>query len=133
MFRRQSGFSLIEIVVAIAVVGILASIAYPTYTSSVRKTRRAEAEAELVNRAQQMERYFSANATYVGGFVGNPPAGYTLTATNVTATGYTLRATRTVDEKASQLDDQCGDLTFTSTGVRGIVNQNSGLTANDCW
>ena len=126
MFRRQSGFSLIEIVVAITVVGILTSIAYPTYTSSVRKTRRAEAEAELVNRAQQMERYFSANATYVGGFVGDlPPAGYILSATTVTATGYTLRATRTVDEKASQLEDQCGDLTFTSTGVKGIVNQNS--------
>ena len=130
MFRRQSGFSLIEIVVAIAVVGILASIAYPTYTSSVRKTRRAEAEAQLVNWAQQLERYFSANATYVGGDVGAPsPKGYTLTATNVTATGYTLQATR----KESQSDDQCGNLTFTSTGVKGIVNQNSGLTVDDCW
>lgn len=130
MFRRQSGFSLIEIVVAIAVVGILASIAYPTYTASVRKTRRAEAEAQLVNWAQQLERYFSVNATYVGGDVGAYSTnGYDITATNVTATGYTLRATRT----GPQHDDQCGDLTFTSTGVTGIVNQNSGVTADDCW
>lgn len=60
----QSGFSLIELMIAVAIIGILASIAYPSYTGSVNKGKRAEARAALMNMQQQQERFLTQNNTY---------------------------------------------------------------------
>lgn len=63
--RPQSGFTLIELMIVVAIVGILAAVAYPSYTESVRKGKRAEARAALVNLLQQEERYLTQMNTYV--------------------------------------------------------------------
>ena len=62
--RRQRGFTLIEILIVVAIVAILAAIAYPSYVETVRKGKRAEARAALVNLIQQQERFLSQNNTY---------------------------------------------------------------------
>ncbi|MGB5729381.1 MAG: type IV pilin protein, partial [Thiogranum sp.] len=62
--KNTSGFTLIELVIAIAIVGILASIAYPSYVNQMRQTRRADCEAGLMQMASAMERDFSRNNTY---------------------------------------------------------------------
>lgn len=63
--RAVAGFSLIEVMIAVAVVGILAAIAYPSYTSQIEKGRRSECRGGLLKSMQQQERYFTQFNQYV--------------------------------------------------------------------
>lgn len=61
---NERGFTLIELMIAVAVIGILAAIAYPSYQDSIRKSRRADAKATLLQAAQWMERFYTENNRY---------------------------------------------------------------------
>lgn len=63
--HKQNGFTLIEVMITVSVVGILAALAYPSYLESVRKGKRAEARAALTNLMQQQERHLTQNNTYL--------------------------------------------------------------------
>lgn len=66
--RRLTGFSLVELMVAVAIVGILAAVAYPMYTSFVQRSRRADAIAALTAIVQAQERYRSNRSAYASSF-----------------------------------------------------------------
>lgn len=137
--RRAGGFTLIELMVVVAVVAILASIAYPSYQDSVRKSRRAQAKADMVELAQRYERYHTVRNTYVGfwesafGAAGaEVPSPSTAGATvaysienTEAANSFTLTAT---PQGAQQKDTRCGTLTLSNTGQKG-----AGGTLADCW
>jgi type IV pilus assembly protein PilE len=140
---QQNGFTLIELMVTVAIVGILAGIAYPSYQDSVMKSRRADAKGALLGLANAMERHFTARNTYLGagtidGDTGSPtifsatsPVDggtpyYNLTINAATASAYTLHAAPT----GAQANDKCGTLSLTQTGVRGI---STALAVADCW
>lgn len=69
---RQSGFMLIELMIVVAIVGILALVAYPAYTDSIAKGKRAEARAAIMNLLQQEERYLTQMNTYETFAAGTP-------------------------------------------------------------
>ncbi len=122
------GFTLIEILVVVGIVGILASIAYPSYTDHVRKTRRTDAQTELLDMASRMERYYANRSTYIGADAqfspGNTEHGYYSISIAETATSYALSAA----PANAQASDECGTLTLNSQGVKGAA-----LSAVECW
>lgn len=136
---RSRGFTLIEVMIVVAVIGILAAIAYPSYQEHVRKARRADAQTALLELAQFMERHYTANGKYLTAanaapvlpFSEAPKDGagkyYDLSFSAApTASSYTLRAV----PKGSMAGDSCGTLTLSNTGAKG---QAAGATLATCW
>ena len=68
--RAAAGFTLVEMMIVVAMVAILASVAYPSYLGQVAKGRRADGKQALVELAQKMERFYSERGTYVGATLG---------------------------------------------------------------
>lgn len=121
--RLHRGFTLIELMIVVAVVAILAAIAVPSYQDSVRKGRRGQAKADLVDVAQQAERYRTVNNTYDGfalASTSSPSTGtafYTL-AIEVNEAGSEFAATATPIAGTAQESDRCGALTINQAGTR---------------
>ena len=131
MRRSNRGFTLIEIMIVIAIIGIVITIGYPSLTEYVKKGRRTEVAGLLSEQAQILERFYSKNNVYTnatGLSVGNDF--YTITPT-LTDQTFLLTATRKAG--STMASDKCGDFTLTNTGVRSMVNATSGLTTKDCW
>jgi type IV pilus assembly protein PilE len=133
VMKTSRGFTLIEIMVVVAIVGILAAIAYPSYQEQVRKTRRSAAAGCVVELAQFMERYYTTKMTYVGAVLPN------LTCRNDTATFYDFQFGEAVTAstyliqavpKGPQADDKCKKLTLTHAGAKGT---SSTLDSKQCW
>lgn len=129
--RNKLGFTLIEVMVVVAIIGILAAIAYPNYTDYVLRSNRTAATACLTEMAQLMERHYSANSfSYVG---ANPIAGvacdqdgglqnrFNFTVTNLAARTYQLNANAIGQQLA---DAGCTALSLTQTGAKNPAN---------CW
>lgn len=140
MKRHESGFTLIELLITVAIIGILATIAYPVYTDSVRKGRRAEAITDLYSIQLAQEKWRANNTTYgtlanVWGTVTTSPstgtAYYDLALTNNTATGYTLTAT--AKSAGGQNQDKANGVTCTPLTItqNGPTYSPVGQTA--CW
>ena len=131
---RTRGVTLIELIIAVAVVAILAAIAFPSYQEQMRKTRRADGKAELMETAQQLERCYTRFSRYNDGNCGvalpsNSSEGYyVVSATAITASAFTLDAT---PQGAQANDTRCGVLRLTSTGLQGSQGQST--DANECW
>lgn len=119
---NQLGITLIELMIVVAVVGILSSIAYPSYQEHVRKTNRADAQANLLELSQFMERYYSERGFYTSAtlpFTTSPRDGspkYNITGVIATI-AYTLTATPTGSQAT---DTRCAALGITSVGVKCI-------------
>ncbi|WP_218569500.1 type IV pilin protein [[Pseudomonas] boreopolis] len=127
----MAGFTLIELMIVVAVIAILAAIAYPSYQDQVRKSRRAQAKADLVEYAQRAERYHTTNNTYEGYALPtaqSPREGgtahYQLAFQGAQAT-FTITAT----PQGGQAQDKCGTLTLNQAGVKTPAE----TTVSGCW
>ena len=139
MFRQyirlsNSGFTLIELMIVVAIVAILVSVAYPSYHDSIRQARRASAQADLIQYTAFAERLFSEVNDYrrtaaqaVADIPNTHFYHYTVvysTASPDPAIDFTVTATATGD----QVNDSCGNMSITNTGLRN----NTGPEPN-CW
>ena len=156
--RGARGFTLIELLVTVAIVGIIAAVAYPSYRNQVYKSNRAQGKARLVQAAQLLERFYSDNNSYfvdvsggnlvvgtastASGFaklmVGSGTAVYSDPENSANspyvvtlATPTASSFTLTATRQGGQVNDtKCGNLTLTNTGVRGVTGTG---TVSDCW
>jgi type IV pilus assembly protein PilE len=132
--RRARGFSLLELVVTLAIVAILASLALPGYRAQQLRARRTEAISALMQIAALQERHYLRHHTYTLALEAVPPAGlglrassengrYAIAITAADAAGFSATATA-VGSQAG--DSRCAAFTINETGARTA-------TSPDCW
>lgn len=135
---QTKGFTLIELLVTMAIVGILAAIAYPQYRNSVRRSDRADAKVALQSATQAMERCYAEHRNYTdssclfsvpnAGTISSPSGYYEVSAPTVTTTSYAITATPVAGGPQSS-DTDCTSFTLTSTGAQTATGQNT----DECW
>ncbi len=136
------GFTLIELMITMTIIGILAAIAYPGYQRHVVKTQRNAATACLMQYTQFMERYYTTQLTYDYASRGDPdpelgcalegrmPDNYLFEVVNPTVTAYTVRAVPTTAFSAR--DTRCGTLSINQAAQR-TAGSNSTADIRYCW
>lgn len=142
------GFTLIELMVTVAIVGILASIALPAYSSYVARARRADARGQLLQAAQFMQRFYAANDQYSvsrdgsktaaqaladAGLDHSPASGgqlYQLATPVVPTTENTFTLTMAPVATAGMANDACGSFTLNGAGQKGVTGSAS---VDTCW
>ena len=148
-----TGFTLIELMIVVVVVGILSAVAYPSYRDYVMKGKRAEGKAALLKAAQMQERYYSDKATYLADLAplfglgagatvyssenpSNPggSAAYTI-ATEAPTPACPINAcfSLVATPRAPHDDTVCGNFTLTSTGTRASVGGTKSTTDLCRW
>lgn len=128
----KNGFTVIEILVAIAITGILAKFAYPAYTTHIKNAKQAEARTALLSLANTLSQYYLDSNTYVGAAVGSggiftdtvPVSGgkktYTLSLSNLTASTYTVTATPVDTSLETYTLNEIGQKTPTCNTTTGV-------------
>ena len=131
MGMDSQGFTLIELLIAVAIIAVLAGIAYPGYTGHMRKVYRTEIAALLTEQAQSLERFYTRNGTFID--AGGVSAGndrYRITAA-LTPQDFYLVATPAVESVMA--GDPCGEFSLTSTGVRANPGAAPEMSRVQCW
>ncbi len=122
-----SGFTLIELMITVAILAILMTIAVPAYQDYTTKSKRADAKVTLMQEAQALERFFSTNSTYVSGAATvTSEHGYWQVVPTLTTTTYSL----TASPVSPHSDSKCASFTLTQTGAQTYTGSG---TNNDCW
>ncbi len=148
--NKEQGFTLMEIMITVAIVAILTAIAYPSYVKSVQKGKRSDAKVELLRIAQMQEGFFAQNMSYAESLttlglatdtINSEQNVYTITVDSVLPAGcssgsatpctsFVLKAT----PKGSQLNDtECPRFTLSSTGKKGTNGSQTAEQVRRCW
>ncbi|CAK0771116.1 type IV pilus assembly protein PilE [Gammaproteobacteria bacterium] len=152
LITTSRGFTLLEIIITVAIISILAAIAYPSYQNSILKSRRADAKSVLLQATNWMERFYTANHRYDQDVDGNlvttstttgfPSSGltkspivgttkyYDISLSGVTQIAYTLNATPR--SATNQTNDSCKTLTLDQAGIKGVTG-GATMSVTDCW
>lgn len=139
--NKNRGFTLMELMIVVAVIGILAAIALPSYWNSVMKSRRTTAQTALLDLASREERYYTANNAYTSDLtlLGFPAGTSVAVPDNSSNHYYDVSVTVPTNAASFSLqaapagtqakDTACATFTYNSSGVRGIT----GNSTTPCW
>lgn len=137
--NKARGFTLIEAMIVVALIGIIVAFGYPSYRDQVIKSRRAEGMGELLELADRLERYYSDKGTYVGATLGNSNSDifhattakghYTLAIVGAETDNIQFAVTAT--PKNGQEKDKCHTFKLTSQGIKTVSG--GSLSADECW
>jgi type IV pilus assembly protein PilE len=139
---RQRGFTLVELMIVVAIVAILSMVAFPSYVESMRKSRRAEAKTALLDLAARQERYFTTHNAYTDrpDHLGYGSAAFPIDVRSGSTAYYRLQIdvepgsngwTATAEPTESQGADRCGSYTIDHLGIQGVTA--GSLPAEACW
>ncbi len=126
---RDAGFTLVELMITVAIVAILASIAFPSYQNQVRETHRRDAIAQVLEMSQRMEKIRAQTYSYTAGNAFSVTQERYVIASAVAEAGDTYTITATPVEGSDQENDGCGAFNFTSNGTWTFANDRTYL---DC-
>ena len=139
--RHQGGFTLIELMIVVAIIGILAAIALPQYSDYVTRSRRIDGQSTLLQVAQELERCYTQFSAYNNDSCSVVTAGavsqtsdegyYLVTASTLSASTFTLTATPQDTQKTND-EANCKTLTLTHLGEQGATDENDDPT-DKCW
>lgn len=138
--HRRRGFTLIEILIVVALVAVLSAIALPIYRSQIMKARRTDAKTSLLDLASREERYFTTNNSYTNvpnnlGYTGAFPVQVpnpTEFVYGISVTGSTISSwTATAVPNGNQVNDTCGTYIINDQGVQG--NSGAATPSAQCW
>jgi type IV pilus assembly protein PilE len=144
--RRPGGFTLVELMITVGIVAVLAAIAYPSYTSFVRRSNRTDATRVAMADAQALQRCYSQNFSYSNsaatpcsmsaGTTTSPSGNYSIAiaipAVGVAAPSYSIVATPLAGHPQTA-DTQCMQFTLLSTGQQTATNSGGTDTSQTCW
>ena len=130
---RARGFTLIEVIIAMAIVAILVAVALPTYRDHMRKSRRAEAQAYLMAVASRQQQFLLDTRGYAPDLAtvaiaapANVAAVYDLAVATVAGPPPTFRLTATPKATTDQVHERCGTLAIDQTGAKSAA-------LGTCW
>lgn len=141
--HRDSGFTLIELMIVVAIVGLLAAVALPSYSNYIKRSQRADARAQLLQAAQYMNKFYAANDSYSVARDGNavalparlqvsPADGAPLYRLDTVNSTFAATTFQLVFQPVNNMsNDPCGSFTLDNTGAKGITG--TGMTRDDCW
>lgn len=140
--RAARGFTLIEMMIAVAVLGILAAVAYPSYVNQLRQSRRTDAKVALLDLAARQERFFSVNNIYANtpAQLGYGAAAFPVDVLSGRSAYYRLSTlvgagstsfTANAAPVGAQAADACGTYAVNHLGVQ--ANTRNSLPASRCW
>ncbi len=141
----KRGFTLIELMIVVAIIAILGAVVYPSYQSAVLKTKRAEGRTALMQLMQHQERYYSQNNTYAAFDKATPKNFKWYSGESAASSSYEMSGAACANEDIANCiqltakpgtanvnrgfsDAKCGSLQLTSTGAKSVTG-----SATDCW
>ena len=133
MNKKTRGFTLIELMIVIAILAIIVAVGYPSYMEHIKKSRRAEGMGQLLELADRMERAYSDGGTYPTVisevYVATTDGGfYTLSIVSANNVSFTVSAAPT--SLGRQNDDKCETFTLTSLGQKSVTGS---VPNSHCW